>query len=243
MNYIEWNNALAKRYFDDVTEAQTFLCITRDTLKDISALATEQAALDDFIAAVKNGPEWTQIDGCGTIPSKAHNCLYPDLYWSRLRTDSREKHNLAGHVGWRGWKWEGKTLQHPPYLAYLLLLVLSWTERGEADHGGQFYNPLNRILGLEGDKRIESKHLGAAARYKYNNAIITFNDMWQDLEKWSWEDRVTCPQSWDTSKLKFRWYWLVDVVDGFWVDCNPGRREAVGRPERRVVAATVLTGS
>jgi len=77
MNYIEWNNALAKRYFDDVTESQTFLCITRDTLKDISGLSTEQAALDDFIAAVKNGPEWTQISGCWSIPSKAHNCLHP----------------------------------------------------------------------------------------------------------------------------------------------------------------------
>ena len=27
------------------------------------------------------------------------------------------------------------------------------------------------------------------------------------------------------------------------MDCNPGRREAVGRPERRVVSATILTGS
>ena len=32
-------------------------------------------------------------------------------------------------------------------------------------------------------------------------------------------------------------------MDGCWVDCNPVRREAVGRLERRVVAATVLTGS
>jgi hypothetical protein len=57
------------------------------------------------------------------------------------------------------------------------------------------------------------------------------------------DEDLTCPQSWDTSKLKFGWYWLVDVVDGCWVDCNPVRREAVGRLEHRVVAATVLTGS
>lgn len=181
MNYLQWNNALAKRYFDDVTEAQTFLCITKDTLKDLSGLASDEEALADFIKAVTEGPEWTQINGCRTILSKAHNCLYPDPNWSRTRTDRREKHILAYHVGWRDWPREGEPLTHPPYLAYLLLLVLAWTERNDNEHGREFYDPLNRILKLNGDKRINA--LGT--RYTYNNNELTFNDLWEDLQNWS----------------------------------------------------------
>jgi hypothetical protein len=39
---------------------------------------------------------------------------------------------------------------------------------------------------------------------------------------------VTCPQKRDSSELKFRWIWLVDVVSNYWIDCNTGHREPVG---------------
>lgn len=187
MNYIEWNTALAKRYFDDVTEAQTFLCITRDTLKDISGLDTEQAALDDFIAAVKKGPEWTQISGCWTIPSKAHNCLHPDPeYRNRRRRSNTEKKDLSGHIHWK--RFGGWNKISPPYLAYLFLFVLAWTERedtapGEQDlHGSNYYEPLNRLLNTTGeDERISSFR----EDYEFEGKKISLNDLWKDLEEWS----------------------------------------------------------
>lgn len=225
MNYIEWNNALAKRYFDDVTDAQTFLCITKDTLKDVSGLPSEEEALADFIRAVADGPEWTQIIGCRTIPSKAHNCLYPDPNWSRTRTDSREKRALRGHRGWRDWIWQGETFQYPPYLAYLLLLVLTWTERNANEHGGQFYDPLNRILGLEENNRIESQHLGAAVGYTFNEINITFNNLWEDLRDWSLQEQGPVldlpPEDRYANDYVYiaRYYGLLNAVDLRKLDC------------------------
>jgi hypothetical protein len=186
MNYIEWNDALAKRYFDCVTDKQTFLCITKDTLKDISGLPTEEEALESYIKAVKAGPYWTRnvagndhLPGCKTILAKAHNCLHPNPNWKQCFQNNEKL--LNNHVNWRDWTEE--TFQYPPYLAYLLLLVLAWIERNNNDHGLKFYDPLNRILGLEGEQRIEA--LGE--QYTYNDKIITINDLWIDLLNWSLE--------------------------------------------------------
>lgn len=212
MNYIEWNNALAKRYFDDVTEAQTFLCITKDTLKDISGLATEQAALDDFITAVKNGPEWTQISGCWTVPSKAHNCLHPDPEYRNRRRRSNEKKDLSGHIHWK--RFGGWNKLYPPYLAYLFLFVLAWTERedtasGEQDlHGSNYYEPLNRLLNTAGeDERISSFR----EDYEFEGNRLSLNDLWKDLEKWSvWyrEDGKAAVQLPDFSRASDRFVFL-----------------------------------
>ena len=186
MNYIEWNNALAKRYFDDVTEAQTFLCITRDTLRDISGLPTEEEALKDFIRALSMGPPWTQISGCWTIPSKAHNCLHPDPEYQNRRRRTTDKKILNEHVHWKRFKEWNKI--HPPYLAYLFLFVLAWTEREDSTsnenelHGNNYYEPLNRLLRINGECEPVTSF---REDYEFDDKKISLNDLWNDLEEWS----------------------------------------------------------
>jgi len=116
MNYIEWNEALVKRYFCNVNAAQTFLCITIDTLKDVAGFPSEEHALKSFIKAFKEGPYWTRnvagedhLPGCRTILSKAHNCLHPNPDWENQPARANEKLDLSDHVYWR--EWEDESLQ------------------------------------------------------------------------------------------------------------------------------------
>ena len=145
MDYLDWNDSLCRYFFCKTTGGLVFPCVSKNTLADVSKLDAT-AALRDFIAALKQGPKWTQIPRCQNILSKAHNCLYPDLKWKeREASEKREKLNLTDHVHWSAY--EGGILKYPPYFAYLCPLVLSWTDRNDDEHGGNFYDPLNRKIG------------------------------------------------------------------------------------------------
>ena len=180
MNYAEWNEKLAEHFFCKEANEQVFLCVTIDTLAEVSGMEPN-AAREDFISAVLRGPEWTQIAGCQTVSSKAHNCLHPFPLWRTYQTtDMREKRTLTDHVHWKEFPdWQS---EHPPYIAYLCLLVLSYTEREDV-HGGQFYPPLNRLLGLEAGAEIECGDLSST--YIFEGEGLSINALWEDLESWS----------------------------------------------------------
>jgi hypothetical protein len=181
MTYEEWNRKLGDLFFRRGPEENVFLCVTLETLSQASGMHDVDAAKADFVRAIKDGPTWTQIPGCQTTISKAHNCLHPDPHWKTRRERQTEKLALEGHVNWR--IFEGSTAPYPPYLAYLCLLVLAWTERDDAFHGGQFYGPLNAILGLTERAAISSNQMGP--RYRYKDLNFSINSLWTDLEEWS----------------------------------------------------------
>lgn len=219
MEYLAWNDTLCRHFFCKTGAVEVFPCVSKTTLSDVSGL-NEEIAVSDFVAAVKKGPEWTQIPRCQNIVSKAHNCLYPDPDWKKREAgEKREKLNLTGHVHWS--KFESGNLGYPPYFAYLCLLVLSWTERNDDEHGGNFYDPLNRILELNGDQRIDA--LGA--RYTYNNSAITINDLWQDLQNWSLREQgpvldLPHPDRYANDYVYIpRYYGLLNAVDLRRIDC------------------------
>jgi hypothetical protein len=181
MNYVEWNNKLAAHFFCKGASDKVFLCVTAETLREVSGLEL-QAAKKSFVRAVKQGPPWTDITGCETVPSKAHNCLHPLPNWKQYkRTDEREKRTLTGHVHWS--EFRDPSFEYPPYFAYLCLLVLSWTERPDNMDGGKFYEPLNEMLGLNGDDQIRSGHFGET--YAVEEKKYSINSLWIDLQAWS----------------------------------------------------------
>jgi hypothetical protein len=181
MNYLEWNNKLAAHFFCKGAGDKVFLCVTAETLREVSGLEL-QAAKRSFVRAIKQGPPWTDIAGCKTVPSKAHNCLHPLPNWQQYsRTDEREKRTLTGHVHWS--EFRDSSFEYPPYVAYLCLLVLSWTERPDNMDGGKFYEPLNEMLGLSGDDQIRSGHFGE--RYSVGENKYSINSLWIDLQAWS----------------------------------------------------------
>lgn len=181
MDYCQWNNALAAHFFDGQSDREVFLCVTSDTLAEVSKTSPESARAD-FVNAVRKGPSWADIPGCRRIASKAHNCLHPDPDWRNRGNRQTEVRTLTGHVPWRefaDWRYD-----YPPYLAYLCLLVLSVTER-DSVHGGQFYGPLNTLLGLDAPDAIDCADLRPS--YEYNGRAISINDLWLDLEEWTFD--------------------------------------------------------
>lgn len=181
MNYLEWNNKLAAHFFCKGAGDKVFLCVTAETLREVSGLEL-LAAKKSFVRAIKQGPPWTDIAGCKTVPSKAHNCLHPLPNWQQYsRTDEREKRTLTGHVHWS--EFRDSSFEYPPYIAYLCMLVLSWTERPDNMDGGKFYEPLNEMLGLSGDDQIRSEHFGE--RYSVGENKYSINSLWIDLQAWS----------------------------------------------------------
>lgn len=190
MTYLEWNQAIADHFFSESTSGKrVFLCVTSDTLAEISGLAPEQA-VQDFVAAVKRGPEWTQISGCTRIGSKARTCLYPDRLWRSRAVRKTEKKNLSGHSHWEDFS-ETK-LGKPPYIAYLSCFVLAWTERPSSFNGNNYYGPLNTLLGLHGNEELNT-FPDFGPYYSRGGQTVSIIDLWKDLERWSFEnDAAVC---------------------------------------------------
>jgi hypothetical protein len=111
------------------------------------------------------------------------NCLLPDPHWKQRSYRYSKKRNLDGHLEWRTYL--GGTNQPPPYLAYLACFVLAWTERPADFNGNDYYGPLNQMLGLAGDARIDTFDFGPY--YSHSGVRLSTLDLWRDLEKWGFD--------------------------------------------------------
>ena len=145
-----------------------------------------QAALQDFLKAIKEGPDWTQIPGCSRVSSKAMNCLYIDPRWKSRGPRENEKKKLERHEDWRGYL--GSTLKSPPYIAYLACYVLAWTERPVDFNHNDYYGPLNDLLGLNGSEKLDTFDFGPYYQIPTGKGSII--NLWKDLEKWGFENDV-----------------------------------------------------
>jgi hypothetical protein len=187
MDYLEWNRLLGKYFFPSGASerASNYLCVTGQLLAELGEFQNSDLAIQDFVVSIRKGPPWTQIDRCSTILSKAHNCLNPDPNWKERKHffgKKTEKVNLTGHIHWKNFC--GYDEYHPPYLAYLCLFILAFTERHDEDFVLSYYKPLSRILETEDCMPLYK-------RYVCDGNDNTINTIWQDLEEWVREKGIT----------------------------------------------------
>lgn len=119
MNYAEWNDAIAQRFFNPNNNGKRgYLAVDRELLAELGG-SPDAAA--QFVSTVKSTPD-------GVPKSSATIC--------RLAKRCRENWREAGAHG------------RPPYLAYLSLFVLAASTEGEYQNEG-FQKRLHRLLGEE----------------------------------------------------------------------------------------------
>ncbi|MBL7083771.1 MAG: hypothetical protein ISS41_09100 [Candidatus Aminicenantes bacterium] len=144
MDYLNWNDSLVKHFFSEsMTNREVLLYINDEVISQLGE--PHGAGVDDFIEAVKKGPEWATKD--------------------RFCQKAWHTHN----------DWRKRNLEYPPYVGYLAFFVLAAvTETDYAPHS--YYPRLRKRLG-------EPEDAGMPAFF---DRMI---DLWDDLEKWSREDK------------------------------------------------------
>jgi hypothetical protein len=144
MEYLAWNDLIAKHFFNEENAGREVLLYVNERL--LETLGSDQSAgKDDFISALKNGPPWVTRQGFCQKALQA--CL----------------------------DWRSKQLEYPPYIGYLAFFVLAGgVDAGFAPHA--YYPNLWTLLGESTDKGTPPS---------FDEMIL----LWQDLEKWSMEDK------------------------------------------------------
>ena len=95
MNYLEWNNAIAARFFrDEMADRRVFLAVTEAEIQRIGK--GYGVGSDDFLCAVRTGPPWTSSES--DVCRKALAARY---------------------------KWHERNFTYPPYIAFLAVFVMA----------------------------------------------------------------------------------------------------------------------
>lgn len=144
MDYLAWNDLIAKNFFNEENAGREILLYVNEEL--LETLGSDQSAgKNDFISAIKIGPPWATRQG---FCQKALQAC----------TD-----------------WRAKRLEYPPYIGYLAFFVLAGgVDAGFAPHA--YYPNLWTLLGESADKGTPPS---------FDEMIA----LWEDLEKWSVEDK------------------------------------------------------
>lgn len=195
MNYAEWNSKIGDHFFGaDSGGRRVVMCVTRDTLSEVSGLPPDEA-LQDFVSSVLEGPVLNRIRGCTLIETKVQCCLHVDPFWAQHRSDDtvnppyvQELQDLSVHNYWEDYNErlvEGR-YDYPPYLAYLAAFVLAWTERRHELSGLNYYDTVLDLLDKDRERWKERPQF--FRKYRRNDRELTMNDVWADLKKFC-EDR------------------------------------------------------
>lgn len=119
MNYMAWNDAIGARFFNpDRAGSRVFLYVTKEVVAEIGS--HNGADLNDFVAAIKTGPE----------------------QWI-----TRHKQSICQHALQVMQDWRTRGLEYPPYLGYLALFVLADTVEVEGFARFSYYPGLRQVLG------------------------------------------------------------------------------------------------
>ena len=103
MNYIEWNDLIARKFFnEEMAGREVLLYVNEEIIKQLGSEAG--VGVEDFIRCIKTGPFWVEE---GDICKKA----------------------LQSYVNWR----DNQQLEYPPYIAYLAFFSLAATIGGDFD--------------------------------------------------------------------------------------------------------------
>jgi len=164
MNYLEWNNAIGKWFFnEEKAEQEVYLFISKN---DIVRIGKEQGidgrddnVFIDFIEGIRQG-----------IPGKSSN-------------GNILEHALYAYNKWQEnpMRIDGVQVGYPLYIGYLALFVLPLTESNQTDLRADAYYPrLRSFL-----KKYDLPSM--PAQNEYNN----WNPLWDDLFDWSFEKKNT----------------------------------------------------
>ncbi len=103
MNYLEWNNLIARKFFnEEMAGREVLIYVNEDIINQLESEA--DVGVEDFIRCIKTGPFWVEE---GDICKKA----------------------LQSYVNWR----DNQQLEYPPYIAYLAFFSLAATIGGDFD--------------------------------------------------------------------------------------------------------------
>ncbi|MEW6697568.1 MAG: hypothetical protein AB1341_09515 [Bacillota bacterium] len=120
MEYLEWNYLLTRHFFKPEMEGKEVFLFTDKSTIDVVGSHLPQA-LDDFINAIKTGPEWVRSKE--DIYEKAYGTFF---------------------------NWRKRNYKYPPYVAYLAFFVMAWSVEGDYDDKA-YYPRLSTLLGVDTD--------------------------------------------------------------------------------------------
>jgi hypothetical protein len=155
MAFTNWTIRLTKYFFGpEFSKRQVRLLITRSVLDEAFV---DLGGTVGFLRALQVGPAWLRPDP-GTLHGRAMSL-----------------HNVwRSPPSWRPSGYPAKLIalrDVPPYLPYLCLLCLAWTEgEDQVTAGNAFYG---RLAPLYSNNGLDALHLGH------------WKELWDDLEKWS----------------------------------------------------------
>ena len=129
MKYLEWNDQIAKEFFKaDQSGMRVWLSVEKELIEEIAqSNCTTSNALEDFIKAVKKGPD-------------------------EINNDNSKQNNVCekAHKIYDKWRENKDQFEYPPYIAYLALFVLAVNHKnnseGEEFSEKSYYKPLNDLL-------------------------------------------------------------------------------------------------
>ncbi len=123
MTYLEWNDQIAKHFFNpEKAGLRVWLSVEQELIDKIAQ--QNNVDPDDFIKAIKEGPEWINRPN-QTICSKA-KAVYDE------------------------WRCNKSKFEYPPYIAYLALFVLAVNHEDNDNFSeSNYYGRLGRIVGEE----------------------------------------------------------------------------------------------
>ena len=134
MNYLEWNNAIAKHFFNpDRADQRIWFSVEKEIIEKIAK--ENNLTVEDFIQAIKEVPDEVKSDSKRNNVCKQANKIF-------------EK-----------WQDNQDLFEYPPYIAYLALFVLAVNHGEDNDFSEiNYYGRLNNLLNKnDTDKKISTQ--------------------------------------------------------------------------------------
>lgn len=125
MNYLQWNDIIAKHFFNlENAGKEVLLYVNKDLIEELGQ--SNSCGQDDFVRAVKEGPDWTTRSGFCQKALQACN------------------------------DWRSRGLVYPPYISYLACFVLAAGTGMKDVRATAYYPRLNKLLGEPENTPIRS---------------------------------------------------------------------------------------
>lgn len=157
MNFLEWNNHIAKHFFNpDHAGKDIHLFITKQEIinlaKENFSEETDQEIWDDYLRKLKNG-----LPGSSKFPDIFDKAIHAFKQWKRPGIKSIE----------------GIELKYPPYISHLVFAVLPLIEIQGDYYPTNYYDRLKDFL----DENNIQQNL--------RDKLRDIDELWSDLSQWS----------------------------------------------------------
>jgi hypothetical protein len=170
MKYLEWNNILANHFFfPENAGKDVHLYLTKNDIINLArphfAGETESEIWNNFVSAI-----------CSGLPGATGNIIAKAKYAYSKNNLLKARKQDGSHL-----EIDGVTVIFPPYIAYLIFLILPLIEVENNDfRANNYYGKLNQFLSANNI----NQNIGTTD-FSSNNT----NKLWKDLEKWANDDK------------------------------------------------------